>query len=343
MSTPGSAHGPNPGVIFETFNAYQRSAALKAAIELDLFTEIGKGSRTAESIASAISASPLNKARGVRILCDFLVMMGFLSKQDEEYSLTIDASLFLDQRSPAYFGGAARFILDPQLMAPYHNLAEIVKTGRTTLPEQGTVSHDNPIWVEFAEAMAPMQFMASQEIAGIVAGEGESNVLDIAAGHGLFGIAIAQKNPLAQVTALDWKNVLEVATANASKLGVADRHASLPGSAFEVEFGGPYDMVLVTNFYHHFDMPTCERLTRKIFAALKPGGRCVTLDFVPNEDRVSPPAAASFAMMMLGSTESGDAYTLKEYEKMFAGAGFESSTAHSLTKSPGTLIVSMKA
>jgi len=110
-----------------------------------------------------------------------------------------------------------------------------------------------------------------------------------------------------------------------------------------VEFGGPYDVVLVTNFYHHFDMPTCERLTQKIFAALKPGGRCVTLDFVPNEDRVSPPPAAGFAMTMLGSTASGDAYTFKEYDAMFAKAGFFSSDTRTLEKSPGTLIVSTKA
>jgi 2-polyprenyl-3-methyl-5-hydroxy-6-metoxy-1,4-benzoquinol methylase len=191
--------------------------------------------------------------------------------------------------------------------------------------------------------MAPMQFMASQEIAGIVGGEGEMNVLDIAAGHGLFGIAIAQRNPLARVTALDWADVLSVATGFAQKMGVADRHTALPGSAFTVEFGGPYDVVLVTNFYHHFDMATCEGLTEKIFAALKPGGRCVTLDFVPNEDRVSPPPSASFAMTMLGSTVSGDAYTFKEYDAMFTKAGFASSVAHTLEKSPGTLIVSTKA
>jgi SAM-dependent methyltransferase len=339
MSTPGSAQGPNPGIIFEAFTAYQRSAALKAAIELDLFTEIGKGNHTADAIASALTA-PL---RGVRILCDFLTIMGLLSKQGSEYSLALEASLFLNRSSPAYFGGAARFLMDPKLIAPFFDLTEIVKTGRTTMPGEGTVSYDNPIWVEFAEAMAPMQFMASQEIAGIVAGEGELNVLDIAAGHGLFGIAIAQRNPKARVTALDWANVLAVATENAKKMGVADRVTALPGDAFAVEFGGPFDVVLVTNFFHHFDMPTCEGLAQKIFAALKAGGRCVTLDFVPNEDRVSPPASASFAMMMLGSTASGDAYTFAEYQKMFAGAGFASSEAHALTKSPGTLIVSTKA
>jgi len=279
----------------------------------------------------------------VRILCDFLTIMGLLTKAGSEYSLGLEASLFLDRNSQAYFGGAARFILDPQLINPFWDLAQIVRTGRTTMSDQGTVSYDHPIWVEFAEAMAPMQFLPANEIAKIVAGDGEMNVLDIAAGHGLFGIAIAQQNPMARVTALDWPNVLAVAAANANKMGVADRHTLLPGDAFQVEFGGPYDMVLVTNFFHHFDVPTCEGLIGKVSAALKPGGRCVTLDFVPNDDRVSPPPAAAFAMQMLGSTPYGDAYTLAEYKGMFEKAGFVTSEAHTLQKSPGTLIVSTKA
>ncbi|HTB15773.1 MAG TPA: class I SAM-dependent methyltransferase [Bryobacteraceae bacterium] len=339
MSTPGSAHGLNPGIIFETMTAYQRSAALKAAVDLDLFTQIAKGNLTADALAAATSASK----RGVRILCDFLVIIGLLSKEGDQYSLGLEARVFLNRESPAYFGSATRFILDPKLMAPFASLTEIVKNGRTTLPEEGTVSYDNPIWVEFAEAMGPMQFMASQEIAGMVAGAGAQNVLDIAAGHGLFGIAIAQRNPEAKVTALDWANVLAVAEQNAKKMGVADRVTMLPGDAFALEFGGPYDLVLVTNFFHHFDKPTCEGLMEKIYAVLKPGGRCATLDFVPNDDRVTPPAAASFAMMMLGSTASGDAYTMAEYETMFGKAGFASSEMTRLEKSPGALIVSTKA
>jgi len=317
---------------------YQRSAALKAAIELELFTAIAQGNHTAEAIASAAKAS----RRGVRILCDYLTIMGFLSKDGEQYSLSAEASLFLDKNSPAYFGGAVKFMLDPRLIAPYLDLTEIVRTGRTTLADQGTVSTDNPVWVQFAEAMGSMQFPAAQEIAGIV-GDGEIAVLDLAAGHGLFGIMIAARNPKARITALDWANVLAVATANAEKLGVADRHKSMPGDAFEAEFGGPYDLILVTNFFHHFDATTCDGLMRKILAALKPGGRCATLDFVPNDDRVSPPAAAGFAMMMLGTTAAGDVYTFAEYEKMFENAGFSSSEAHSLKMSPGTLIVSTKA
>jgi 2-polyprenyl-3-methyl-5-hydroxy-6-metoxy-1,4-benzoquinol methylase len=334
-----SVQEPNPGIIFETLNAYQRSAALKTAIELDVFTEIARGNRSADAIAKAAGAS----TRGVRILCDYLVVCGFLSKDGGQYFLTADSGMFLDRNSPAYFGSVASFMLDPRLIAPFLNLSDVVRAGRTTLPDEGTVSRDNPIWVTFAKQMTPMIFPAAVEIAGLVAGDGELRVLDIAAGHGLFGITIAQRNPKARITALDWPNVLAVATENAEKFGVASRHRTLAGDAFEAEYEGPYDLILVTNFFHHFDPPTCETLMRKIIAALSPGGRCVTLDFVPNDDRVSPPMAAGFAMMMLGTTVAGDVYTFAEYQAMFSSAGFASSELHTLTKGPETVIVSRKA
>src|ERR1700722_7781059 len=101
MTMPGtSAPKPDPGMIFDTLNAYQRSVALKAAIELDVFTEVARGSRTAETIAEAGKAS----RRGIRILCDYLVISGFLAKSGGEYSLTVNSATFLDRSSPAYFG-----------------------------------------------------------------------------------------------------------------------------------------------------------------------------------------------------------------------------------------------
>jgi ubiquinone/menaquinone biosynthesis C-methylase UbiE len=147
-------------------------------------------------------------------------------------------------------------------------------------------------------------------------------VLDIAAGHGLFGIAFARHDPQASIVAVDWANVLNVAQENAERAGVADRYRTLPGSAFEVEFGGGYDVVLLTNFLHHFDATTNESLMRKIHAALKPGGRAVALEFVPDENRVAPPGSASFALVMLATTPAGDAYTFREYEAGFKSAGF---------------------
>ena len=111
----------------------------------------------------------------------------------------------------------------------------------------------------------------------------------------------------------------------AEKFGVADRWRALPGSAFDVDFGEGYDIVLIPNFFHHFDPPTNEKLMRKILAALNEGGRAITVEFVPNEDRMGPQPAATFALTMLATTAHGDAYTFAEYEKMFTNAGFSRS------------------
>jgi ubiquinone/menaquinone biosynthesis C-methylase UbiE len=331
---------PSPERFFEAVNAYQRPAAIKAAVELDLFTALGEGQKTAAELATQCDAAE----RGVRILCDYLVIMGFLTKEDGRYRLTQDSAVFLDRRSPAYMGGTLEFLLSPTLVSGFDDLAATVRKGGTMMPEGGTVAPENPVWVKFARAMAPMMAMPAQLMAKLATDEGERKlkVLDIAAGHGLFGIAIAQHNPQAEVVALDWKGVLEVAKENARKAGVAERYSAIEGSAFDVDYGAGYDLVLLTNFLHHFDPPTCESLLRKVHDALADGGKAVTLEFVPNEDRVSPPIPAAFSMMMLGSTPSGDAYTFPELERMFKNAGFSHSEPHQLPAAPQQVIISSK-
>src|ERR1051325_2637982 len=339
MSSP-STQQPSPLLFFQTINAYQQTEALKAAIELEIFTAIGEGNRTAADIAKRCGASE----RGTRILCDFLCIMHFLNKEGNQYSLTPDAAIFLDNRSPAYLGGVTEFISSRELMEGYTNFAEVVRRGGTLMTEGGTVAPDNPIWVKFARGMAPMMAMPAQLMAKLVdpAANSKLKILDIAAGHGLYGIEFAKNNPQAEVVALDWASVLEVAKENAQAAGVADRYSVIPGSAFDVDYGSGYDLVLLTNFLHHFDPSTNEKLLRKVHAALADGGRAVTLEFVPNDDRITPPEAASFSVTMLGSTPSGDAYTFAELERMFANAGFSGSELHPLPPSIESVVISRK-
>jgi cyclopropane fatty-acyl-phospholipid synthase-like methyltransferase len=192
--------------------------------------------------------------------------------------------------------------------------------------------------------MAPMMTMPAQLMTRLINMETgrRIKVLDIAAGHGMFGITVAQHYPEAEIIAVDWPNVLEVAKENAQKAGVSDRYSAIAGSAFEVDFGRHYDLVLLTNFLHHFDVETCVKLLRKVHAALSEDGRVLTVEFVPNEDRVSPPPSAMFSLMMLGSTPKGDAYTFKEFEEMFTDAGFSRSELHQLEPTPQQVIISYK-
>ncbi|HEX5886951.1 MAG TPA: class I SAM-dependent methyltransferase [Pyrinomonadaceae bacterium] len=339
MST-SAAQQPSPLLFFQTVNAHQRTEALKAAIELEVFTAIGEGNTTAPQIAKRCQTSE----KGMRILCDFLTTMEMLTKQGGHYALTLDSATFLDKRSPAYVGGAIEFMCSPELTDAAKNMTEAVRKGGTAMEGEGTVSGENPVWVKFARGMAPIMAMPAQMIAKLVDPNAERKlkILDIAAGHGLFGIAFATQNRQAEITAVDWKPVLEVAKENAQKAGVSDRYHTKEGNAFDVDFGTGYDLVLLTNFLHHFDPPTNETLLRKVRAALADGGRAITLEFVPNEDRVTPPDAARFSMQMLIGTPSGDAYTFPELERMFANAGFSRSTLHALPPTFQQVVISEK-
>jgi ubiquinone/menaquinone biosynthesis C-methylase UbiE len=339
MASTTQPHQPSPELIFDTLNAYQRTAALRGAIELDLFTAIGEGAATAADLAGKLKVPE----RGARILSDYLVVIGLLTKQGNRYGLTPDSAAFLDRRSPACMGSVVTFLNSPMLTDNFRDVAAVVRKGGAVHTDEGTMAPEHPVWVDFARAMVPMMGMPSEFIAGLVGSESGAKwkVLDIAAGHGMFGIAIARRNPNATIVGQDWPNVLEVALENAQRAGVADRYQTIPGSAFDADFGSGYDLVLLTNFLHHFDPPTCEKLLRKVHAALKPGGKAVTLEFVPNPDRVSPPTAATFSLMMLGSTPGGDAYTFSELDRMFRNAGFSGSEAHTMA-GPETVIVSAK-
>jgi 2-polyprenyl-3-methyl-5-hydroxy-6-metoxy-1,4-benzoquinol methylase len=318
MTTTAAHQPPTPERFFSAINAYQQTEAMKAAIDLKLFTAIAEGNATAMTIAKRCEASE----RGVRILCDFLTIHGFLNKEGADYSLAPDAALFLNCNSPAYVGGAIEFLLTEHLREGYKQLAGAVRCGGSALG-QGTLQPENPDWVKFARAMMPLVHRPAEIMAVELRKSGEVHkVLDVAASHGIFGISVAKHNPAAQIYAADWKNVLEVASRNAQVMGVADRYHLLPGDAFETDFGSGYDLALIPNFLHHFDPPTCVTFMRKVHTALARGGRAAIAEFVPNPDRVTPPTAAAFSMTMLITTPAGDAYTFAELESISKNAGF---------------------
>src|SRR5580698_2401318 len=153
MHSDSPAEAPlNPGLVFEMMQAHQRTSALKAAIELDVFRAVGEGPGDVASIARQCEASE----RGIRILCDFLVINSVLVKEDGHYRHTPSSAAFLDPRSPACMASVAHFMSRPEVTEPLAHLADVVRAGRTSLAGEGTVEPENPVWVDFAEKMAPM-------------------------------------------------------------------------------------------------------------------------------------------------------------------------------------------
>jgi len=126
-----TAGRPTPERIFNTLNAYQQSAALKTAIEVDVFTAIGAGANTAATIAAKAGAAE----KGVRVLCDYMTIQGFLTKENGRYALTQESALFLDRKSPACLASMVGFLGGEELRDNFEFLTQAVRKGGSVWSE----------------------------------------------------------------------------------------------------------------------------------------------------------------------------------------------------------------
>ncbi len=230
-------------------------------------------------------------------------------------------------------------------MTSFANLTETVRKVTTQFGTDGFIAPEFDGWVTFAESMMPLVKGASEFIAGeaLKSGNSPRRVLDIAAGHGLFGIGVGRLAPEAEIVAQDWPNVLALARRNANQAGMEHRYHELPGDFFAVQLGQDFDLVLLTNFLHHFDQQTCVDILKKIRRSMAAGGKLMTLEFVPNEDRVSPSIPATFSLIMLGTTPSGDVYTKEQLNQMLTEAGFAENQLIPVPQSPQHVMISVNA
>ena len=182
----------SPELLMDSVMGHLRTSAIKAAIELDVFTAIAEGATDAAAIGKRTGAAE----RGIQALADYLTVMGFLEKPDGRYRLTPSSALFLDRRSPAFLGDIHRFLAAPEMLKlSLADPAALVRNGGSI--GLATMAPDDPVWVEFARHMAPVMRPVAQAIAAhfAEAGSPPRRILDIAAGHGLFGIAFGASSP----------------------------------------------------------------------------------------------------------------------------------------------------
>lgn len=321
--------------VYDVSLSYQKTAAVSAAIRLDIFTIIGESRLSAMQIAQACGCA----LRGIRILCDFLCIIDLMVKSDDLYQLTEDAARFLDRSSPTCLADIMNFFAAPETITQVmSDPVSYVKAGGTF--GLTNVSSDNPVWVKFALAMVPFSSVEAKRTAAYMTKRRikPRHILDVAAGHGLFGIEAAKLNSDAFVTAIDWANVLEIARSNATAAGLSGRYKTISGNAFDVAWGVGYDVILLPNILHHFNPDGCIRLLAKAKESLGEGGCVMIIEMIPNADRISPPEPAAFAFFMLATTPEGDAYTAGEYEEMARKAGLCLVNARRLFPTPVTLL-----
>lgn len=340
MSDPHAAP-QGPAAIMQMFQAGYVTALVSSAIQLGVFGALAEGPRNASAIAERVSCP----ARSTRIMLDGLAVVGLLEKHGEDYRLAPLAAEHLVPGKPMYMGDAAGIFASPMIWEGLSKLADAVKTGGTVQASHAETAA-NPFWETFATSSGSMAMPASMALAGILqeflATRPKAKVLDIACGSGIYGYSLL-KNPGVETTLLDWPNVLAKTREWGGRLGAdMGRVKFIEGNLFDVDYGGPYDVILLSHVYHHFDAETCVGLTRKVGKALAPGGRIVVQDFLSSPD-LSNPAATLFSLTMLMWTRKGEAYTAEDYRRWFAEAGFKAPAVHASAGMPTSWLVAEKA
>ena len=321
--------------VYDVALGYQKTAALIAAVKLDIFTLIGNGNITPDVLSFKTGAS----VRGLRILCDYLTVIGLLSKRELSYSLSPAARRYLDRSSPAAMGSCIAFLAAPEMISLLlDDPVSYVRHGGSK--GLANLAPDHPIWVRFAHAMIPFAAPTAKLLSDLCCklARKASHRTRHCGGSWPLWYRSGEIAAASSVTAVDWAEVLSVARMNAEAAGVQDRLRMIAGSAFDVDWGRGFDLVLLANFLHHLAPDECILLLRKLKSSLSPTGQVLAVDFVPNPDRVSPPLQAMFSFWMLASTPHGEAHTVGDLDEMARRAGFEGVTSHSLDPTPERLL-----
>ncbi len=299
---------------------YAPPLILESAIRNKVFDTLDAGPKTVDEVAAATGASP----RGLRAIMNALVGLEFLKANgDGRYELTPESSAFLVSTKPSYFGGMIAHT-SQHLMPNWLHLSDVVASGKPATAVNDE-SDGSAFFQELVSNIFPMSYGPAQALAKHLA-LGESGppvrVLDLGAGSGVWGIAVAQSSPRVSVTAVDWPGVLPIAQKTAARFGLADRYTGVPGDLLSADFGRDHNVITIGHILHSEGVERSKQLLRKCFDALASGGTISIAEFLVNPERTGPPMGLIFAVNMLIHTESGDTWSFEEIAGWLKEVGF---------------------
>jgi 3-hydroxy-5-methyl-1-naphthoate 3-O-methyltransferase len=316
----GGNHQPTPERLMQFAWGHAAPLILEAALKFRVFDLLDQSPRTVEELASQSGAS----VRGLTAILNALVGLELLARRGNRYALTPESAAFLVSTKPAYHGGFFQH-MSQQVMPHWLQLTEAVRTGRPVVAGNQEASGAE-FFAEFVEGLFPVSYRAAQvlgEHLGISKATAPVKVLDLAAGSGVWGIALAHQSPHVRIHAVDWPRVLQVTKAIAQRQGVGARLETTAGDLLEADFGTGHQVATLGHIIHSEGRERSRRLLRKTFKALAPGGTIAISEFVPNDDRTGPVTPLIFAVNMLVHTEEGDTFTFAEMAEWLEAAGFK--------------------
>ena len=304
--------------------AYQNSAALLAAIELGLFGAIAQGPATTQEIAARIGLDP-EAADRLLIVCKALDLV---SEKGGRYENRPDVERYLVRARPTYCGDYLVY----QAGVAFSGGKSLVEHLRGTNEEaRAKVLNSYAVFMstpESARRFTTAGYNASLSLAHRLAKRFDFSRfalwLDWAGGSGCYSIAACERNPKLRTIVMDHPYVLEVTREFVARHGLAERIETRPGDFLKTEYPRGCDLISFITPLQAYQPEQIVEVLRRSYAALEPGGTCLVVDYMLNDEKTGPldPALVNLFGVrhgtFLGRVNSG-----AEFREYFARAGFE--------------------
>ncbi|MBI5220109.1 MAG: methyltransferase [Bacteroidia bacterium] len=306
-----------PESIREMVNNYQKSRVILSAVELDIFSEIGKKAKTSEQIATALKTNRRATDRFLNTLCG----LGFLIKKNHTFQNTDFALTYLCKTSPDYMYGLMHSV---NQWDTWSTLTDAVTKGTTVVKRPKTINNRSSKWLDaFIGAMHYRAYKSAPGIVALLDISGVKKVLDVGGGSGAYSMGFIKSKKGITATVFDLPNVVPITKKFVAKEKFQKQINIYRGDYLTDELPKGFDLVFLSAIIHINTLKENEKLIKKCAHSLNPGGMIVIQDYIMENDRVQPPSGALFALNMLVGTIAGDTYTEGEVKSWFKKAGIK--------------------
>lgn len=301
--------------------SFKKTGAMVLALELGIFTLIDQGHRTAAAIAEALDLD----TEMVERLISVCKAMDLIRESDGELENFSDVSRYLVKTKPTYFG---QYLIYQPISEydRFKNLKQHFVRPTGPPPAKGsyeTMMQDADRARRFTQAGYNASLPLAHKLAKLFDFSRFRKWLDVAGGSGCYAIAACERNPELTVTILDFPNVTTVAREFVAKHDLSTRIDTMEGNFFEVPFPTDCDLVSYITPLQSYAPPAVIGALRKAQEALLPGGTCLVVDYMLNDDKNGPldPAFLNLAGVTRGHY-TGRVQSGAEYRAFFEEAGF---------------------
>jgi ubiquinone/menaquinone biosynthesis C-methylase UbiE len=308
-----------PERIMQMAWGYAPPLIIAAALKHGVFDALHHSPQTAAQLARKARVT----GRGATAILNALVGLHLLTRQGSRYALAPESAAFLVSTQTAYHGEIFRHMTE-QLIPKWLQLCNVVRTGKPAMAANDE-KDGVKFFAKFVESLFPLSYPAASALGEhlqISTAANSVKVLDIAAGSGVWGIALAKQSPHVKLAAVDWPDVLKVTERVARRHGVGNRLTKLPGDLMKVNYGNGHHIATLGHILHSEGRERSRKLLKKTFDALSPGGTIAIAEFMVDDDRTGPPMGLLFAVNMLVNTRDGDTFSFKEMSGWLREAGF---------------------